>query len=520
MKKKLLFFKKAIDNFWFWSLFLLFLLSLFLRIYRLGDLLGFYYDQGRDALRVWEFWYNKKPFLVGPVTGLEGIFLGPFYYYLIAPFYLVGGGNPVYPAIFISFLSSLSVFFIFYLGWKFHSKAGGIIAAIIFAFSYNLVLASRWLSNPTPILLSSTLLMIFFYKIYKTKNKKWWYAISVLVGLSMQFESASAVFYIPISLIFYVWLATFEKKADLKPSGKLHHKKILFISAFLFFLTLIPQIIFNFRHDNLLLNNFLSIFFKGEKGGGFGLNFKQILPIRLKYFWEVYYTKLIPNESKLVAIFTLISFFGLYLSRKTITKKFAIPFLLIFLLTPMAGFILFQGNYGNIYDYYMTGYYLPFVLFFSLGLAEIWQKRLLGKALVFLFFMSFFAVNIPLVKNYLSAGIDGKHHITLGNQIQAVEYVIKDAGGKKFNVDFYVPPVLPYSYDYLFLWRTSKMCDKNRCGFVKDERVELLYTPYEVDPLYPDRLESWLKRQDSIGRFLEEKRFGGITVQKRKRILY
>ena len=60
-----------------------------LRIYRINDLLAFHFDQGRDALVIWDLWHNGKPFLIGPVTGLTGIFLGPFYYYLISPFYLI-----------------------------------------------------------------------------------------------------------------------------------------------------------------------------------------------------------------------------------------------------------------------------------------------------------------------------------------------------------------------------------------------------------------------------------------------
>src|SRR3989338_740654 len=76
--------------------------AFFIRIYRLNDLLGFYYDQGRDALVIWKLWHEGKPFLIGPVTGLSGIFLGPFYYYLIAPLYLIGKGDPVFPAFFLA----------------------------------------------------------------------------------------------------------------------------------------------------------------------------------------------------------------------------------------------------------------------------------------------------------------------------------------------------------------------------------------------------------------------------------
>ncbi len=73
-------------------------ISLFLRTFRTTEYLGFWYDQGRDALIIADLLENKKWFLIGPTTGIEGIFLGPFYYYFIAPFYLLGNGDPAYPA--------------------------------------------------------------------------------------------------------------------------------------------------------------------------------------------------------------------------------------------------------------------------------------------------------------------------------------------------------------------------------------------------------------------------------------
>src|SRR3990167_8398219 len=70
--------------------------AFFLRVYRVNEILGFYYDQGRDALVIWDLWHNGKFFLIGPTTGIAGIFRGPFYYYLIAPLYLIGRGDPVW----------------------------------------------------------------------------------------------------------------------------------------------------------------------------------------------------------------------------------------------------------------------------------------------------------------------------------------------------------------------------------------------------------------------------------------
>src|SRR3990167_8513267 len=80
----------------------------FLRVYRIDQVLGFYFDQGRDANVIWDLWHKGKFFLIGPTTGIAGIFRGPLYYYLIAPFYLIGGGDPIWPSIFLSFTTMLA----------------------------------------------------------------------------------------------------------------------------------------------------------------------------------------------------------------------------------------------------------------------------------------------------------------------------------------------------------------------------------------------------------------------------
>ena len=114
----------------------------------------------------------------------------------------------------------------------------------------------------------------------------------------------------------------------------------------------------------------------------------------------------------------------------------------------------------------------------------------------------------------MSINTDTPGAIYFKNQKQAVDFVYKNAQGKDFNVDVYVPPVIPYSYDYLFTWYGPK-----HYGYeAKPDQVELLYTLYEEDPPHPERLTSWLDRQKGIGKVMEAYKSGGITVERRLRI--
>ena len=225
-------------------LFLVVLGAIFVRVYRVDQILWFYFDQGRDALVIWDFWHKGDLFFVGPTTGIAGIFRGPWYYWLIAPIYLVGGGDPVWPAIFLSLLSVVAVIFLFILGKEIAGRSAGLIAAIIASFSYYIMIASRWLSNPTPMLLISLLIIFSSFRIIDSKKPtKYWLLILFLLGMAMQFGSAAEIFYFPIVALIAVW------------RRKTLSKRLLFVSFCLLFVSFLPQIIFDVRHQGILSAN-------------------------------------------------------------------------------------------------------------------------------------------------------------------------------------------------------------------------------------------------------------------------
>lgn len=513
--------KSFVSN-WF-SVFLLTLIvvaAFYLRVYKIGDLLGFYFDQGRDALVIWNLWHHGKFFLIGPVSGLAGIFIGPFYYYLIAPIYLIGGGNPVMPSVFLSILSVLSLPLVYQLGKEMHSRKAGLIAAIVGGFSYYIIYYSRWLSNPNPMFLISLIFLYSLWKIICRGRRRWWVISSFVAGASLHFESASGVFYIFIFLIVILWrliiyLNTLDEKDKIISFKKFVKKNIRLIIYTLaaLFVTFVPQLIFNFRHGNVLINNFFNLI-ANEKAFSKPVT-NTLLIIRTQYFWNTFVGKIFIGWNKQAYIFTSISVAALIIGRKRVVKG-ALPLLSIFIITPMVGYILFQGNFGNIYDYYLIGYFLPFILLFSIGIAEF-ATTYLGKVALVIFFVYFTQVNTIPIRGLMQNQMNGPTDIKLGSQLKAVNWVFENAAGRGvYNVDVYVPPVTAYAYDYLFLWQGSVKCGESLCGKV-DYQTPILYTLYEQDPPHPQRLQVWLDKEKSVGVVEEEAHFGGITVQRRTR---
>ena len=478
---------------------LVLLCAVFIRVYRVDQILWFYFDQGRDALVIWDFWHNGKLFLVGPTTGIAGIFRGPWYYWLIAPMYLIGGGDPVWPAVFLSVLTVVAILFLYVLGKEIAGRGAGLIATVIAGFSYYIMIASRWLSNPTPMLLISVLLVYSVFRVIGSrKPTKYWLVIGFLLGLAMQFGSAAEVFYFPV-----VFGVAFWKR-------KTVNKLIVISSLFIVVGTFLPQIIFDIRHQGILTAN-IQKFLLEE--GSFKLSFWEIVKIRFPFYWDVFTNKIWPGEPNLMKSAITLGFMTFVYNWRELlaNRKFVILGLLV--LSPLVGMLFFQGNYGNVYDYYFTGYYLVFILFFSVVLAQLFRAKS-GWILLVLFFGFFFRINLPLLRNFIIAGVDGSTTVAFGNQKQAIDWVYEDAGGRQFSVDVYVPPVIPYAYDYLFTWYGPE-----KFGFKPSkDLVDPLYTIYEVDPPHPERLEAWMARQKGIAVVEKEVRFGGITVQKRKRI--
>lgn len=475
-------------------------LSFIVRVYRSNDLLGFYYDQGRDALVIWDLWHNGKFFLIGPTTGIAGIFRGPYYYYLITPFYLLGRGNPVYPAVFLAFLSTFSIYILYILVTKIQKdKISAFVAVIIASFSFNMVMASRWLSNPTPMFLLSILLVFGMFRVID--NKKFgWEIIGLVSGLSLfNFGSSGELYY--FLAIFIFLLVNWKNRPNLKR---------LFFSLFLFFITFAPLLLFDLRHGGILRNNFIRSFVS-EKS--FTLPTKLLFEVRIPFYYDVFSKVLFHSRGKLEILLMFFLLLGFLFFAKSLWKNKYIKTILIILFSPLIGLLFYQGNKTVLYEYYMTGYFLIFILLVSLILGKIW-KNVLGKFFVLLFIIIFLINNIQVIKFKLEDRVDSSGSIALKNELQAVNWVFKDSEGKDFNVDVYVPPVISYAYDYLFKWKAYKGDFNN----LKSENVDLLYTVYENDSQHPERLEEWLLRQNGIGKIIEENHFGGITIQKRNRI--
>lgn len=482
---------------------LIWLFGLFLRSYRQGDLLGFYYDQGRDALIAQDIITGKNFPTIGPTTGIQGLYLGPFWFYLITPGYFLGKGDPAIASLFIGFLESLTIPLIYLLLKKYWNKTGAILAATFWSLSYYLILSSRWFSNPSPLPFFVVFIIYLLLQVFKEKQYKYLPLISFLLGICLQLEAASAVFFIPTILIFS--LINYRILIKIK-------FKFWFQAIISFFVLLIPQLAFEIKNNFLITKNFFG-FLTGKVNSASGKSWAfPTLPFikdRFLDFYKILFSKLDTNVTWISIVFLIIFIFSVILLLTKLKDKF-IQLLLLWLFVPLFLLLFFVGNYGNLYDYYLTGFFPAFFIIFSLGIT-FFNKSILSKLLLIVVIILFYIGNISFIRNKLSAWIDGPEHITLGNQKWALNKICQETKDKKYNLSVYVPPFTPYSYDYLMNWYVKN----NKCTPPVKENSSLIYLLYEVDPANPGRLNTWL--QDDTAKIESETNLGGVHVQKRLR---
>ena len=171
-------------------------LAAFLRFYKLTSYMEFLGDQGRDVYIVRKFLTNFDLMFIGPQTSIGNMYLGPFYYYLMAPFLLLFNFHPVGPAIMIVLFSLLTTYLIFHVYIKlFGNKIFALLSSLLYAISPVAVKYSNFSWNPNIMPFFS---LSFFYLSYLTlfKNK-----FSLLPLLTISFIFALNSHYLALILL-------------------------------------------------------------------------------------------------------------------------------------------------------------------------------------------------------------------------------------------------------------------------------------------------------------------------------
>ncbi len=396
-------------------------------------------DNARDFVDVREMVEVGKLRLIGPTSAIDGLYTGPLWYYLLAIPYLLSGGNP-YAAILMQFIFwAIGGFYLLKLIQR-YSKWLIVPIGLIWIASNYVVLANVYSFNPNPVLLLTPLLIYSLVECIGEKKDKWiiiaWALAAAFFNLEM-----NAGFFIPfIILISILW---FDKK--------LFKNKFFWIGVFVFILSLLPQILFDLRHQFVMSKALINFLTESKNSS----DILQRIGLTADMFHRVLEATLM--NQKQLTYFLEILFFLIFIKNifAKNSKNYIFYISSLFFLIPFLGYLIIPVtvNMWHLGDFSASALILiGFILFSS------WKSNLLGKVVSFflsitIIYFSFLNIFYSFTTNFGKPSLDPSEY---SNEIKAIDYVYKEAKGQDFKVYTYLPSVYDYPYQYLFWWYGRK----------------------------------------------------------------
>lgn len=395
---------------------------------------AFTIDQARDMLEIRKIAIAHHPVMIGPTTSINGVYLGPFWYYFNLPAFILGRGDPTALVYWGVIFYHLSVF-LFWTRYRKTKPYFGAIGTLFFLISPRLLEAISYSFNanaaPTIALLTLLLLEI----VLSSKKPITAMFLGLMVGLSIQVEAAFCILFLPLVLF---WLI---------------RDKVRLIVIFLvgFTLTLIPQIAFEVKHKFLMTKIIIAEFAGSGDILGDKLSMSQKLADRyFRFLGDLGST--LPISQHIVWI-SLLCLVLVVLSRKT--QKLTILGISL---------IIFSIPFYLLYPHIIKPWYtislaVPFILIFAGGLSRLCEnpklalKVLAASLLLLISFEAYQQYSRQLEYKLTTRSAD---RASLLNQIEAVDLVYQEAAGSGFKVYDYTPSVYDFNYQYLFWWYGSK----------------------------------------------------------------
>lgn len=400
-----------------WLILLILLVASFLRLFRISEYMEFLGDQGRDVVIVRDFLKNRNLFFIGPQTSIGNMNLGPFYYYLIAPALLLANYNPVGPAIFIALLSVATTYLIYFVSKKWFNSTTAYLSAFLYAISPVAIKFANFSWNPN-IMPFFALLFVYFMV-----EKKYIYAsLAFIMCLNSHYL---ALILLPLAGV--IWLKNYQPKL-IKPS-------ILAITIFL--LSLVPQVLFDIKHNGQNIKALSTFFVKREST--VNLKVYKSLPVIPELFNQINTSLLAGKNVNFGIVISIVFFLGLlYLYFKHRNQNY--QYCLLWYFFGLIGLGLYKQH---IYDHYF-GFLFP-VLFILMGyllskIPKLFSLSLFILLTVFSLLQNPFRWNPP-------------------HQLQTTKIIISKIKELSLNEDFNFSLLAKQNYDpgYLYFIYENKL---------------------------------------------------------------
>lgn len=209
--------------------------------------------------------------------------------------------------------------------------------------------------------------------------------------------------------------------------------------------------------------------------------------------------------------------FGLSLSGLVLKKTPKQTFILWLSLAPLLGMMLFRGNHGQFFNYYIAPQYYALLLASGVSL-QLWQHRKLGpKILVLGSFIVTLAVGLGFGRYWPLLADPTILQYSAGQQVAALNSVRRHGQQnptQPLGMDVFVPNLLPTQYQYLNQFLNSEH-ELAQAEFVvsSDHQTFYLLSEPPISEASQVEYEKWRDRMSSQAECQELSQHGIILVE-------
>lgn len=363
--------------------FLILFLAAFLRFYRLPEMAYFDFDQEYAANFAWSVLREFPIQMIGQGLSVQGLFMGPLYFYYLVPFFAIFNLHPLGGAVGSVILGLVITIAYYYYGNKLFGRPAGLIAAFLRAILFS-KLEDSW--SMVPAYSSELLVLVTWYCFYQywKGNTRYLPLLGLVFGLYTSFHPILFPFY----LVFLILLLFRRIWPNLKT---------LLLSIGALILPLIPLILFEYFHKFLEVKRLIELF-SISKSGTISLSISKLIGyIRIILDGPRYNLHLNVNPPYLLSVILIMMMLILTIKGIGLWKES------FHLVTFSVTFLIFTLYYyffpANVSDYYFMAPIILLVFYLSgiLGYLAVKSVGLRLGIIVFLGYVAF--INIKLLQN-------------------------------------------------------------------------------------------------------------------------
>lgn len=357
------------------------LIGLFFRNYKAIERFEYAHDGDLYSWIAKDIIVDKHIRLIGQLTSAEGIYIGPLYYYVNVPFFLLFNMDPIGAIVPIAILGLFSLISIYWVFQKLYNKNMALISTFLYATSWHIFQLDRRVVPSTPVYLW---VIWYFYCIVSITRGN--YNVLPILGILL-------------GLIWHIHIALLPALIAV-PIAIIASRKLPTIKQFIYFLiatfiTSIPLLLFETRHNFIQTISLYENFTKNH-GSSTGENkLFQVLQMISKNLNDVFISPVDIPIVKNIGFLVVILLIGLLLVRK---KAFQLKELVVLFVWIFGVITFFTLSSSPISEYYFANIEIIFLMFVGFALFLLYRSSNLGKIitliiLVLMFVKSFIGMN-------------------------------------------------------------------------------------------------------------------------------